>query len=244
MPLRCIDAPLKLQAAWVRQMLEGFAPPDEQAANALQPRKELQQLAQLVHPAAAAWELQLAAAAQQLADAAAGGSSAEADEVADVEQRSLLLYLVAKAAAAAMLAPPVLDSALPRMRRLQPLVWRHYDRRTRHMAVQLREAAAELSARAGRRTAAAAAGSQAAEQLQPLTLLAIVGRQHVAGIQQLWRDRSSSLWSDVMPRSFAPSVVERLEVGGGGSGGSGSSDAAAADGGSSAGTAGSAAVEQ
>jgi hypothetical protein len=41
-----------------------------------------------------------------------------------------------------------------------------------------------------------------------VTLLAVVGRHHVPGLRAMWDDPQSPLWTERMPRGFAPSVIE------------------------------------
>jgi hypothetical protein len=229
--LSCIDASLKLQEVWVKQLLDNFTL-DEQTVKAYQPAKDLAANEQLLPPAAQAWDSQLAAAAQQL-QAAVQSGAADASQ-ASAEQQSLLLYKVSKATAAAMLEPAAAQEAMQRLQRLQPLKWAHFALRQCYMARQVKElcaaaakaaglqpsvavrqqqqqqdeqspsAAAVDKQSSGKRTAAAAAATGKAP-----TVLVVVGRQHVQGLQAMWRDPASPLWRDRMPRSFAASVVER-----------------------------------
>jgi hypothetical protein len=225
--LNCVDAPLKLQEGWVKQLLDNFKL-DEQQVKAYQPAKDLAANEQLLPPAAQAWDRQLAAAAQEL-QAAVQSGAADGSQVS-AEQQSLLLYKVSKATAAAMLAPGPAQEAMQRLQRLQPLKWAHFALRQRYMARQIKELCAAAAKAAGLQPSVAvrqqqqqqqdgqtqqAAGDQgdhkpvaAAAGTAP-TVLVVVGRQHVHGLQAMWRDAASPLWRDRMPRSFAASVVER-----------------------------------
>jgi hypothetical protein len=245
--LSCIDASLKLQEGWVKQLLNSFTL-DEQQVKAYQPAKDLTANEQLLPPAARAWDRQLAAAAQQL-QAAVQSGAADASQ-ASAEQQSLLLFKVSKATAAAMLAPAAAQEAMQRLQRLQPLKWAHFALRQRYMARQVKELCAAAAKAAGlqpsvavrqqqqdqQHQTTAAGGSQAsvAAAGKAPTVLVVVGRQHVQGLQAMWQDPSSPLWRDRMPRSFAASVVER----------EGSEDAAATDSASASAQAGSAAAAQ
>jgi hypothetical protein len=231
--LSCIDASLKLQEGWVKQLLDNFTL-DEQQVKAYQPAKDLAANEQLLPAAAQAWDRLLAAAAQQL-QAAVQSGAADASQ-ASAKQQSLLLFKVSKATAAAMLAPAAAQEAMQRLQRLQPLKWAHFALRQRYMARQIKELCAAAAKASGlqpsvaarpqqldqqNQAAAAAGGSQpiAKPAGKAPTVLVVVGRQHVQGLQAMWQDASSPLWRDRMPRSFAASVVER----------EGSGDAAAAE---------------
>lgn len=170
-------------------------------------------------PAAAEWDRQLAAAAQELQAAVAAGTAAK-DQAAAVasssaraaEQQSLLLYKVSKATAAAMLSPEDTPQVIERMQRLQPLKWAHFRLRQRYMAQQIREACTVAAAAAGRTPSGrkTAAGQQSPGK-KPIKMLAIVGRQYVYGLRELWRNPESPLWKDRVPKTFSPSVVEKVE---------------------------------
>ncbi|KAF8059980.1 hypothetical protein HT031_004918 [Scenedesmus sp. PABB004] len=207
--LACIDAPIALQEAWVGQLLRGFAPPDEQALNAARPLDDLAALERLVSPAAAAWDRQLAGAAAALG--AEGGQAG----AASVEE---LLFKVSRATAAALLSPAEAQAAAVRLRRLQPLKWAHFNLRQRYMAAQIKEAAAAAAAAGARPPLAqrlqpeaqpTAGGGSGAAADTPLTVVAVVGRHHVHALQSMWSDPRSALWQTDVPRTFAPSVVER-----------------------------------
>jgi hypothetical protein len=219
--LSCIDASLKLQEGWVKQLLDNFTL-DEQQVKAYQPAKDLAANEQLLPPAAQAWDKQLAAAAQQL-QAEVQSGAADASQ-ASAEQQSLLLFKVSKATAAAMLVPAAAQQAMQRLQRLQPLKWAHFALRQRYMARQIKELCAAAAKAAGLQPSvavrqqqqdqqsetAAAGGSKATAKPagKAPTVLVVVGRQHVQGLQAMWQDPSSPLWRDRMPRSFAASVVE------------------------------------
>lgn len=191
--LSCIDAPVKLQQAWVKKLLESF---HGQLAAAEQLDTFVPQRDFEANQALAAqlpsqeWDQQLAAAADELQQ--------QQQVSADAQRQALLLFKVSKATAAALLPPDSAQQAevLARMRRLQPLKWGHFELRTSHMAQRIKEAA----------TAAARSGSK---QKPKPTLLAVVGRQHVSAISALWHDRGSQLWRTEVPRGFAVSMLER-----------------------------------
>lgn len=224
--LSCVDASLKLQEAWVKTLLDNFTM-DEQHVKAYQPAKDLAANEQLLPPAAQAWDRQMAAAAQQL-QAAVQAGAADASQ-ASAEQQSLLLFKVSRATAAAMLSPGAAQEAMQRLQRLQPLKWAHFALRQRYMARQVKELCAAAAKAAGlqpsvavrqqqqveQSSSSSAAGSQGREPAAAAatgkvpTVLVVVGRQHVHGLQAMWQDAASPLWRDRMPRSFAESVVER-----------------------------------
>uniref|UniRef100_A0A383V4V0 Uncharacterized protein n=1 Tax=Tetradesmus obliquus TaxID=3088 RepID=A0A383V4V0_TETOB len=224
--LSCVDASLKLQEAWVKTLLDNFTM-DEQHVKAYQPAKDLAANEQLLPPAALAWDRQMAAAAQQL-QAAVQAGAADASQ-ASAEQQSLLLFKVSRATSAAMLAPCPAQEAMQRLQRLQPLKWAHFALRQRYMARQVKELCAAAAKAAGlqpsvavrqqqqaeQSSSSSAAGSQGREPAVAAaagkvpTVLVVVGRQHVHGLQAMWQDAASPLWRDRMPRSFAESVVER-----------------------------------
>lgn len=215
--LLCIDAPLKLQEQWVKQLLDNFKL-DEQQINRYKPLRDYNDNQQLLPAAAAEWDKQLAAAAQQLQQAvqqqkqqkpgvpekSAVGTNAEASVTSAAEQQSLLLYKVSKATAAAMLSPADAQQAMERLKRLQPLKWAHCRLRQRYMAQQIREACNAAAAKLTK-------GPNATAGKPTVKMLAIIGRQYVPGLQDMWRDPGSSLWSDRVPRTFTPSVVEKQE---------------------------------
>jgi hypothetical protein len=203
---------------------------DEQWANSITPLKDFntnQQLAATLGPAAAAWDKQLAEAADKLrqeAAAADGAGTAAADPAAAAaaEQQALLLFKVSKATTAALLPPDeggLQAGVVQRLQRLQPLKWKHFALRQQHMAQQIKEAAEVAAKQVSSDSSKAAAstqpshgssgsGSSGSSSEQPV-LLAVVGRQHCAALRSLWSDPNSSLWRTQVPRTFAPSVVER-----------------------------------
>eukprot|EP00775_Hariotina_reticulata_P008961 gene8961-biopygen10820 len=233
--LSCIDAPLKLQEPWVKQMLSQVDDRIfEQQMKSYNPLDDLQANDRLLPAAAAVWDAQLAAAARQLdpqhqqqhTQQAAVAQEGPAP-AAQMSQEALALYKVSRAAAAAMLLPKATPDVIERLQRLQPLKWAHFTQRQNFMAQQIKEAA--LTAAAQRRKAAAAAAVASRDPLaglppqsssatsaaagdtgRPVTLVAVVGRQHVHALQQMWTDKGSVLWRERMPRTFAPSAVEQL----------------------------------
>ncbi|GFR42349.1 hypothetical protein Agub_g3042, partial [Astrephomene gubernaculifera] len=50
----------------------------------------------------------------------------------------------------------------------------------------------------------------AQQQQQERVVLAIVGRQYVPYIEEMWANERSALWHGEVPRTFAPSALERL----------------------------------
>eukprot|EP00879_Flechtneria_rotunda_P017261 GHRR01018082.1.p1 GENE.GHRR01018082.1~~GHRR01018082.1.p1 ORF type:complete len:146 (+),score=68.43 GHRR01018082.1:636-1073(+) len=126
-----------------------------------------------------------------------------------------------------MLMPEQTCEAIERLQRLQPLKWAHFALRQRFMAHQLKELCMVASRRASSDKPVAAqqqqqhggaAGSQSQagsissnRASKPITIVAVVGRQHVHALQRMWQDPASPLWQDRMPKSFAKSVVETQE---------------------------------
>jgi predicted secreted protein len=234
--LSCIDAPLKLQEPWVKQMLSQVNDRIfEQQMKSYNPLNDLQANDRLMPAAAAAWDAQLAAAARQLD--LQHQQQQQRQKPGMVQQReappvqmapgALALYKASRAAGAAMLLPNATPDVIERLQRLQPLKWAHFTQRQNFMAQQIKEAAVSAAAQrrklaaaaalpsrdplAGQPTqAAAAAAAAGGDKVRPVTLVAVVGRQHVHALQQMWTDKGSRLWRERVPRTFAPSVVERL----------------------------------
>lgn len=171
----------------------------------------------------------------------AGDTADTAGHVEQQQQQELLLFKVSKATAAAMLSPAEAQEASQRLQRLQPLKWAHFALRQRYMAEQIKELCSAAAKAAGSQPAVAvhqrqaASADQAAQRGQPAaalapaaaaassatvhaparkhpTVLVVVGRQHVHGLEAMWRDPGSSLWRDRMPRSFAASMVEQQGI--------------------------------
>ena len=143
------------------------------------------------------------------------------------EQQQLAMvtaFKVARACAAACLLPSSrldtvsLDEVLSRQARLQPLKYQHFDRRTLHIGQQVQEVCRKVqeSARATARASVTVTGTDPAasgaradtqpnSQAPPLTVLVLLGRQHVPRLRELWGQPSSRLHRGSVPHTFADS---------------------------------------
>jgi hypothetical protein len=177
----CVDAPLRLQAAWAGRLAAGFAGVGGEDGARL--RASLAAASAALDAAmpeeAAAWDAAVAAAASSLPPLEAAAA-----------------FRVSRACAAAALGPGALGAAAAAQATLQPLKARHTALREAHMAGRLRELCGEV-----------ARGGASGGGLRDVVL--VLGRQHVAPLEAAWRDRSGPLWRERMPRTFSPSFVER-----------------------------------
>ena len=143
------------------------------------------------------------------------------------EQQQLAMvtaFKVARACAAACLQPSSrldavpLEEVLSRQARLQPLKYQHFDRRTLHIGQQVQEVCRKVqeSARATARASVTVTGTDPAasgaradtqpnSQAPPLTVLVLLGRQHVPRLRELWGQPSSRLHRGSVPHTFADS---------------------------------------
>ena len=230
----CLDAPLRLQEAWVRDLVRGFKLSESDKVRQL--GAELAALSRRLPESHVAWDQQVAAAVfqqqqqqrQRLAAAAAAadpGPPAEHDalEEADLEATRLACWKASRAVAAALLPPgEAHDSAVRQQAQLQPLKFALFDRRARHMGRQLLEFCDRLAAADSHRRASSAsthgavhlqqaAGEpwQAAAPASSRNVVVVVaGRQYLGPLRALWADPRSVLWRGQVPRTFAATCLE------------------------------------
>ena len=197
--LLCVDAPLALQERWVAALVADFEerrrrePPGGAAALQFGLLRDAHALEARTPAGWAEWDARLGTA---FAGTGAG---------------ALLAFKLSRAAAAATLAPQDLAAAVSRLRRLQPLKWAHFARREAHVAWRLREACEELArahAGSGGDGSGGSNSSGTSGSGGGPAIVAVVGRQHFAALQALWRDKAGPLWRDEMPREPAPSAIE------------------------------------
>ncbi|KAL6762590.1 hypothetical protein V8C86DRAFT_2516394 [Haematococcus lacustris] len=203
--LDCLDAPLRLQEVWVAQQVAQFRLQETDLPRQLQ--QELRALQAWLPPGHAAWE--------RAVGRAVAGRGVTATE-------SMAAYKVVKACAAACLGPDIRASgpAMEGQARLQPMKWALLRKRALHLARQLLERARRYTAQARVQEEEEAVEVREEEKegdegsrgsgagTSPVRLVAVVGRQMVPFIRELWNDQESALWQGDVPRTFSPSMVE------------------------------------
>ncbi|KAG2439624.1 hypothetical protein HXX76_004976 [Chlamydomonas incerta] len=175
--------------------------------------------------------LQAQAQAQGQGDQAAGAG-------AEPPLEAVTAFKVSRALAAALLPFDRSHEAFGLQASLQPLKYGLFTRRARHLVLQVRDLCQRMSVRQVRvdaesvKNGAATPGAQSSApppqpspqqrdqtqqqaQLVDVTgqpeqvVLAVVGRQYVHYIREMWANERSALWHGEVPRTFAPSSLER-----------------------------------
>ncbi|GLI61787.1 hypothetical protein VaNZ11_004287 [Volvox africanus] len=249
-----VDAPLRLQEKWVRQLVADFTLSESDLTRRLQ--QDLDRLMALLPAEYLAWDMTLADAVRQverqraqIRDAGTGGGGARVDDRDAAEEPALgtvTAFKVSKAVAAATVSYEASREAFAMQAALQPLKFALFARRAKHLVLQVRDLCQRMSMRQVRVDAdkfkstvpstghanqtsgvrggmfgarqrkgqdEAAAGEDVAlvdVSEQPVkVVLAVVGRQYIPYIEELWANERSFLWHGDVRRTFARSMLER-----------------------------------
>ncbi|GIL62299.1 hypothetical protein Vafri_16578 [Volvox africanus] len=249
-----VDAPLRLQEKWVRQLVAEFTLAESDLTRRLQ--QDLDRLIALLPAEYLAWDVTLAEAMRQVerqraqvGDAGKGRGGAGGDDRDAAEEpslRTVTAFKVSRAVAAATVSYEASREAFPVQAALQPLKFALFARRAKHLVLQVRDLCQRVSmrqvrvdadkfkstvpstgqanqargvrggmfgARQRKRQEEAAGGEDVAlvdvsEQPEKV-VLAVVGRQYISYIEEVWANERSFLWHGDVRRTFARSVLER-----------------------------------
>ncbi|KAG2432385.1 hypothetical protein HYH02_012957 [Chlamydomonas schloesseri] len=226
-----VDAPLKLQEKWVEQLVADFKLRESDLARRLQ--YDLARAQALLPPDFHAWDSALAAAVQaQAQEQAEGTQGTGLGAGAEPPLSAVTAFKVSRALAAALVPLERSQEAFGLQASLQPLKYGLFARRARHLVLQVRDLCQRMSVRQVRVDAGAvSSGDTGAQPSQPTSqqqqapqqaaqlvdvtaqpeqvVLAVVGRQYVHYVRDMWANERSALWHGEVPRTFAPSSLER-----------------------------------
>ncbi|KAG2502227.1 hypothetical protein HYH03_000713 [Edaphochlamys debaryana] len=227
-----VDAPLRLQEKWVASLVADFRLSEADLPRRLQ--HDLAAAAAMLPASYPAWDMAVADAVRrrEAAAAEAAGPAGPRQAPSEPSTETVTAFKVSRAVAAASLPYDSVREAYALQASLQPLKWGLFARRARHLVLQARDLCQRMSVRRVRVDAdqladGTGAGPEGAaegeaglgpglvddEVLPEQVVLMVVGRQYVPYIEELWANPKSALWHGDVPRSFAPSKLDRLGIG-------------------------------
>eukprot|EP00198_Chlamydomonas_reinhardtii_P008725 XP_001698062.1 predicted protein [Chlamydomonas reinhardtii] len=205
-----VDAPLKLQEKWVEQLVADFKLRESDLSRRLQ--YDLARAQSLLPPDFHAWDAELAAAVQAREQQEGPGHRDQASGTGeDPPLSAVTAFKVSRALAAALVPFERSQDAFGLQASLQPLKYGLFARRARHLVLQVRDLCQRMSVRQQQPQAQ----QQQLPQLVDVTgqpeqvVLAVVGRQYLHYIREMWANDRSALWHGEVPRTFARSSLER-----------------------------------